>query len=116
MFAPSIQKAGQMPCPRGTRMRASKRPYACANSPLVLSRVDVYRQLPYQHVYADDGGSARAVITRWPWPSRATFSGRVVVELPLLVAKAVSAGVHYPLRAVEGRARRSVELVLPDRT
>ena len=64
MSAPSIQKAGQSPCPRGTRIRASKRPYACANSPLVLSRVDVYPHRPYQHWYADDGGSARAVITR----------------------------------------------------
>src|ERR1043166_9111983 len=64
MFTPSIQKAGQSPWPRGTRIRASKRPYAWAKSPLVLSRVDVYRHLPYQHSYADEGGSARAVIDR----------------------------------------------------
>src|SRR5450830_307770 len=38
------------------------------------------------------------------------------VELPLLVAEAISAGICDPLRAVERRARRSVELVTPDRT
>jgi hypothetical protein len=45
---------------------------------LVRSRVDVYRHSPYQHVYAEGEGSARAVITRFPLPSSATFSVRVV--------------------------------------
>jgi len=37
---PSIQNAGQIPCPRGMRIRASMRPYLCENNPWVLRRVD----------------------------------------------------------------------------
>ena len=32
-------------------MRASKRPYCCANLPSVLMRADVYRHGPYEHAY-----------------------------------------------------------------
>lgn len=49
MSLPSIQKAGHMPCPRGTLSRASTRPYVVVNLPAVLRRAEVYSQRPYQH-------------------------------------------------------------------
>ena len=41
MSPPSIQKAGQIPCPRGILTRASKRPYACENCPGLQYRAEV---------------------------------------------------------------------------
>ncbi len=46
---PSIQNAGHMPCPRGIFIRASTCPYCAVNLPEVLSRAEVYWQVPYQH-------------------------------------------------------------------
>ena len=46
MLAPSIQNAGQMPCPSGIWMRASKRPYFCENFPLLSRRALVYLHGP----------------------------------------------------------------------
>ena len=41
MSPPRSQKAGQIPCPSGSWMRASKRPYVVSKSPWVLMRADV---------------------------------------------------------------------------
>ena len=68
MLAPSIQKAGQMPCPSGIWMRASKRPYFCENFPLLSRRALVYLHGPllgYEQVY-DDAPVVVAVMTRLP--------------------------------------------------
>ena len=46
MLVPIIQNAGHMPCPSGTLMLASSRPYACANLPLVVMRPEVMSQVP----------------------------------------------------------------------
>jgi hypothetical protein len=48
MSLPSIQKAGQIPWPRGMRIRDSNRPYVWVKVADVSSRADVYWQLPYQ--------------------------------------------------------------------
>ncbi len=63
MSAPSIQNAGQMPCPRGILMRASTRPYCAVKVPSVFSRAEV--KVP--------SGSRIAVIASCPEPFRALF-------------------------------------------
>jgi hypothetical protein len=40
MLVPSAQNAGQIPAPRGTRMRASTRPNANESFSFVISRAD----------------------------------------------------------------------------
>ena len=40
-LAPSSQKAGQIPMPEGSRMRASQRPSPCSNLARVLIRAEV---------------------------------------------------------------------------
>lgn len=72
MLLPSIQNAGHMPWPRGSFIRVSTCPYVVVKRPEVFSRAEVYWQLPYQHWYPA-GFSLRAVMTRWPWPSRAAL-------------------------------------------
>src|SRR5687768_2629575 len=72
MLLPSIQNAGHRPCPRGTRRRASNRPYACVNVADVSMRAEVYWHEPYQHE-KPDGFSRRAVMTRLPAPSCAAL-------------------------------------------
>ena len=42
MSSPSIQNAGQRPCPAGILIRASNRPYFCVNLSWVWRRADVY--------------------------------------------------------------------------
>ncbi len=69
---PSIQKAGQTPRPRGILMRDSKWPYAWLKVRAVLSRADEYWHVPFQHC-SPESVFLRAVITRWPSPSRAAF-------------------------------------------
>lgn len=69
---PSIQKAGQMPWPRGILMRASKRPYAWVKVLAVFSRAEVYWHCPYQQP-RPASVFFRAVMTRLPWPSSAAF-------------------------------------------
>ena len=69
-FAPSIQNAGQIPCPRGSLMRASNRPFCSSNRSLVVILPEVYGCPRYS--------SSRAVIARLPAPSRETFSARSV--------------------------------------
>ena len=41
MLLPSIQKAGQIPWPNGSLMRASMRPYCTVNQSCVFSRAEV---------------------------------------------------------------------------
>src|SRR6185312_220813 len=68
MLAPIIQNAGQIPCPSGIWMRASKRPYFCENLPLLNRRALVYLQGPfdgYEQV-CDEAPSVVAVMTRLP--------------------------------------------------
>src|SRR5690348_17071589 len=50
LVPPSIQKAGQSPCPRGILIRASNRPYVWVNVCAVSSRADVYWHGPYQQL------------------------------------------------------------------
>ena len=63
-------------------------------------------------VAAADSDSARATISRLPWPSTRDVVGAVGVVLELVVAPAVAAGVEAPLAAVD-RAPGAVELVAP---
>jgi hypothetical protein len=42
MSFPSIQKAGQIPCPRGSFKRASNFPCACSKRRWVVRRAEVY--------------------------------------------------------------------------
>jgi hypothetical protein len=77
MLLPRAQNAGQIPCPPGSWMRASMCPYCCVNLPAVLSRAEVYVQLPYQQPYPA-GFSLRAVMTRCPLPSSAALLVLVV--------------------------------------
>jgi hypothetical protein len=76
MSAPSIQNAGQRPCPRGTWMRASTRPWVKSNLPRVTRRAEVYWQAPYQHWYCE-AFCGVAVSTSAP-PSWWALSGSLV--------------------------------------
>jgi hypothetical protein len=93
MLLPSIQKAGQIPCPSGALMRASTQvlmPNDCL--PCVFMRAEVYA-LPPKF-------SRRASITNIPFAIRA-FSGSVGVVLKLVVAKATVAEIEAPVRSAD---------------
>ena len=105
MSLPSIQKAGQMPWPRGILMRASNRPYVWAN---LSGGQDAARGVLAAAVVAlvVGGFSRRAVITRLPLRRRARRCWSVGVVLPLVVAPAAAADVELPLGWSIGRAGR----------
>src|SRR5579883_2980589 len=102
MLSPSVQNAGHSPCPAGSMMRASNRPYACANNPCVLSRALVYWHVPYQHWQRRCARRRRRDDQVASRDDGVLAAARVVLEL--LVAPARATDVVSPLGRVDRRA------------
>jgi len=92
-------------------MRASNRPYACANNPCVLSRALVYWHVPYQHWQRRCARRRRRDDQVASRDDGVLAAARVVLEL--LVAPARATDVVSPLGRVDRRAVGPVELVRP---